>query len=139
MRPRSLKKSALALRGEGLRAIIVGCNPNEAEQISNCLVSLKAGRVLVFCHAADLIRSVPKGKLDLFVLARKYSTQATNELLRWANRTWPRCQIAVVYNHSDAELEQVVRRNGGWFFIRPVFAEQWIAVLKGAEQVRFRV
>ena len=139
VRPRSLKKSALMLTDEGLRAIIVGSDTGEAEQISNCLANLNAGRILVFCHAANLIRSVPKGRLDLFVLAREYSPSSTNELLRWINRNWPRCQIAAIYNHSDTELEQIVRTNGGWFFIRPVFPEQWIAVLKGAGQIRFRV
>ncbi len=124
---------------EGLRAVIVGSNTGEADEIGNCLAELNAGRILVFRQAGDLIHSVPTGRLDLFVLAEEYSPPATNEILRWINRRWPRCQIAVVYDHSDMESEQVVRANGGWFFIRPVLPEQWAAILKGVGQVRFSV
>lgn len=139
MRPRSLNKSAFVPTDKGLCAVIVGGNTGEAEQISNCLAKLRAGRILVFRHAIDLIHSVPAGRLDLFVLAEAYSPKSTNELLRWINRNWSRCQIAVVGEHGNIELEQVVRANGGWFFIRPVMPEQWNAVLKGMVQIRFRV
>lgn len=134
---RAREYGASALRpAAGSMCVVMACSDmREADQVGRCLSELNTGCLVTYMKAEDILRSAPRGRVALMILAARDSAQGLRKTLRWLRNRWPGCPLTVVGDAGGGEYELAARQGGAMFLARPVRSEDWMAVLTHALRV----
>ena len=116
----------------GTVCVVMACSdPREADEVSRQLAQVDSACLVTYFRQQDLMLNSPAGKVAMVILATEDSPAALRGMLSWLRRRLPHCPITVVGDAGAGEYEQVAREGGAIFVVRPVFQEQWAAILSG--------
>ena len=124
--------TALWLSGRG-PCIAMSCTEeSEARQVGHALLQQKTGVLITYRSAMDLIQNAPNGNVAMVILAGRECPMEMQQVFGWLKRRHPHCPVAVIADTGAGEEELAARIGGAIFMTRPLYEEQWSALLTGA-------
>ena len=113
-------------------ALIVGSEPELAEEASAVLKSWNIERVVSNRHALEVVETRP---FDLIVTDENTSGKADLELLRQIRRAWPHTRLIILTNESTPEDVIASMREGAFsYFTKPFSPSSLAAMLRLATE-----
>jgi hypothetical protein len=114
---------------EGPCIVTVCADLSDAVPIALSLEKLNTGSLLTYNRQAELRLNPPVGDVGLFVLVDREFLEPTDDTLQWLGRNWPGAARVVVGSTGSGRQELMARMGGAFYFVHPVYSEQWLSLV----------